>query len=246
MSIEQLSRQLETKQRKCAEARGKISYYGKIAANESEKSSKASRAAERTKNESTIRRKKQEAQQHQKRANDAMNSQSTWQKKLYRLESDIARLMRKLNDARTAESKKIAKETDRKIGAINPLEINVNAPLVDGDNFGNVAVGQNIQQSQVTTSSSNDLSALRDVLKDILDRLDALELTDEDRQDLRETVTESISELESDTPDAGKLRTPLRLIKRILTPIGSSMVAGTAAGAGILARQWIEQLAQFL
>lgn len=154
--------------------------------------------------------------------------------------------MRKLNDARTAESKKIAKETDRKIGAINPLEINVNAPLVDGDNFGNVAVGQNIQQSQVTTSSSNDLSALRDVLKDILDRLDALELTDEDRQDLRETVTESISELESDTPDAGKLRTPLRLIKRILTPIGSSMVAGTAAGAGILARQWIEQLAQFL
>ena len=141
-----------------------------------------------------------EQQRHQKLANAALNNQASWQKKLSALESDVAKIEKKLDDAHIAESKKIAKETSRKIGAIEPV-INVNAPLVDGDNYGNVAVGNNVTQSQTIIESSNEFEGLKDLLRDIVDRLDDLELTDIDKCDLRESVEEALNELQSEEPE---------------------------------------------
>lgn len=244
LSISQLTSQLSNKRKKCVEARNKISGYAKTAADESSKAAKAAKAATRARQESARQRKMSEQQRHQKLANDALNNQASWQKKLSALESDVAKIEKKLDDAHIAESKKIAKETSRKIGAIEPV-INVNAPLVDGDNYGNVAVGNNVTQSQTIIGSSNEFEGLKDLLRDIVDRLDDLELTDIDKCDLRESVEEALNELQSEEPEPGRVHMAIRLIKRILTPIGSAAITGAATGTDTLVQQWITQLGQF-
>ncbi|WP_241222812.1 hypothetical protein [Bifidobacterium samirii] len=63
--------------------------------------------------------------------------------------------------------------------------------------------GQNVHQERTIRIGSDDSEELKDILQDILTKLDNLELPAEDDQELRESIQETITEIDSPTPDTG-------------------------------------------
>lgn len=127
------------------------------------------------------------------------------------------------------------------------FEVSNNSITINaGDNAQIALNSQNVHQEQTIRDDGDDFEAVKDVLRDIMTKLDNLALPAEDDQELRESIRETITEIDSPTPDMGKIRGLLRLIKRIIAPIGTSMINGLASDAGDLVRQWLEQISQFM
>lgn len=243
MSIEQMTRDLSNKRKKCLEVQKKSSTYAKTAAEETAKANKAVRDASRSRQASTISRKLAEEQRHRKLSADALEKQASCQKSLSVLEADASRLEKKLNDARIAESKRMAKETERKIGAIKLLEIN--APLVGGDNYGNVAVGNNVQQ-QLTISQEDHVP---DQYRDLDETLCRLSETISGWQLGQDTLQEMFDELEelrrqirAEKPDDSVIRRGITVIKGLLAPIVLGLSNGVTSGVASRASEFIQHL----
>lgn len=236
MSIDQLVRQLNGKKRRCAEMRDRISDYSKTAADETSKAEKSAKAAARSEYASTVQRKLNEAQRHRNRASDALSRRATCEKRLSVMERDASRLEKKLNEARIAEAKRLSRETrdmDRKVEGIKPMEISVNAPLVTGDNYGNVAVGGEVQQ-QLSVSNVAEVPERYRELESLLDRLsDELPEWGLDAASARPLSSEIDvlrGQIHAEKPDETLISRSFNAIRGMLAPIGMGLSAGVSAG----------------
>lgn len=248
MSIDQLVRQINGKRKRCAEMRGRISDYSKTAADETSKAEKSAMTASRSKSASTVQRNLNEAQRHRNRASDALSRRATCEKRLSEMERDASRLEKKLDEARIAEAKRLSRETrdvDRKVKGIKPMEISVNAPLVAGDNYGNVAVGGEVQQ-QLSVSNIGEVPERYQELESMLDRLsDELSEWGLDAASARPLSSEIDvlkGQIHAEKPDETLISRSLSAIKGMLAPIGMGLSAGVSAGVCERVREFIMSL----
>lgn len=248
MSIDQLARQLNSKRKQCTDVRNRIVGYSKTVADETSKAEKAAQTAMKSKVASTVQRKLNEARRHRNRASDALSRQAAYEKRLSSLESDASNLEKKLNEARIAEEKRLdreTQETSRKLKDIKPMEINLNAPLVTGDNYGNVAVGDKVQQ-QLSISNNDEVSERYQELESLLDRisdeLDEWGLDAAAARPLASEIDVLKGQIHAEKPDDTLISRSFNAVKGMLAPIGMGLSTGVSTGVSERVREFIVSL----
>lgn len=87
---------------------------------------------------------------------------------------------------------------------------------------------------------------MKKLLTEISQKMDSLNLSDEDELELSETVSKASTEIGKQHPDKERLKDFIRLMKRILAPLALSSLSGASTAVNDIAEQWVRQLASFL
>lgn len=103
-----------------------------------------------------------------------------------------------------------------------------------------------IHQEMNLSGSDEKTEELKDLLTEIYQKIDSLNLSDEDELELSETISKASAEFSKQHPDKERLKDFIRLIKRILSPLAMSSLSGVSTAVGNIAEQWVHQLASFL
>ncbi|MBV2353328.1 hypothetical protein KUM39_02950 [Streptomyces sp. J2-1] len=110
--------------------------------------------------------------------------------------------------------------------------------------WGNQSVTQNQQNN---TAAAPGYEALAALVADLLRQLPQAGLPDADRADAEAAARDVLDTVNgSGTPEPGRVRRALTMLRGVLAPVATGAVAGTAAGAQDWARQAIEGLSHAL
>lgn len=128
----------------------------------------------------------------------------------------------------------------RPVGVVNNFTINA-AP------HSQLAVNAHeIHQEMNLSGSDEKIEAMKKLLTEISQKMDSLNLSDEDELELSETVSKASAEIGKQHPDKERLKDFIRLMKRILAPLTLSSLSGASTAVNDIAEQWVRQLASFL
>ncbi|MFF6909586.1 hypothetical protein ACFY9Q_27045 [Streptomyces sp. NPDC012389] len=115
---------------------------------------------------------------------------------------------------------------------------------VSGTQFAwnNQSVTQNQQNNSTVAPGFEALAALVD---DLLRQLPGAGLADRDREDVEAAAGEVRATISGpDTPEEGRVRRALAMLRGVLAPVAAGVAAGTAAGAQEWAQTAIEGLSR--
>jgi hypothetical protein len=84
--------------------------------------------------------------------------------------------------------------------------------------------------------------ALAELLTQLIRDLPAIHLPEDEAVDATTAATELLGELVQEAPDPGVIRRGLQSIKGVLASVALTAVAGAEAGAGDLARHYVNSL----
>lgn len=128
----------------------------------------------------------------------------------------------------------------KSVGVVNNFTINA-AP------HSQLAVNAHeIHQEMNLSGSDEKTEEMKDLLTEISQKMDSLNLSDEDELELSETISRASTEFGKQHPDKERLKDFIRLIKRILSPLAMSSLSGASTAVGDIVGQWVHQLASFL
>ncbi|RLV71149.1 hypothetical protein STAN_6678 [Streptomyces sp. CBMAI 2042] len=110
--------------------------------------------------------------------------------------------------------------------------------------WNNQSVTQNQQNNSTVAPGFEALAALVD---DLLQQLPRADLADRDREDVEAAAGEVRATISGPgTPEEGRVRRALAMLKGVLAPVATGVAAGTAAGAQQWAQTAIEGLTRIV